>query len=156
MMPDCTSLTLDPHLAPAGAAAESFARLWAGLRTQQRIPPELLELCRLTFARLHDDAGEMAAVNPAVALTAAQRDAMLAGLTLDDPAYAAALLFAEYYWLDAQSITDEAADAVKAHYGDAGLVLLIEALGLIDGRIRAARCLRDLSTHASNKEAAHA
>ncbi len=53
-------------------------------------------------------------------------------------------------------ITDEAADAVKAHYGDAGLVLLIEALGLIDGRIRAARCLRDLSTHASNKEAAHA
>lgn len=154
-MPDCTSLTLDRHLAPAGASAESFARLWAGLWTQRRIPPDLLELCRLTFARLHDDAGEMAAANPAVALTAGQRDAVLAGQAPADPAYAAVLLFAEYYWLDAQSITDEAADAVKAHYGEPGLVLLIEALGLIDGRIRAARCLRDLSAHASAKEAAH-
>lgn len=156
MMPDCTSLTLDQHLAPAGASAESFARLWAGLWRQRRIPPDLLEACRLTFARLHDDVGEMAAVNPAVALSAAAREAVLAGRTPDDPAYAAALLFAEYYWLDAQAITDEAADAVKAHYGEPGLVLLIEALGLIDGRIRAARCLRDLSTHASSQETAHA
>lgn len=30
------------------------------------------------------------------------------------------------------------------HLGEPGLVFLIEALGCIDGRIRTARCLRDL------------
>jgi hypothetical protein len=52
--------------------------------------------------------------------------------------------------MDAQSIGDEQADEVKAHFGEPGLVLLIEALGCIDGRIRTARCLRDIATHTSN------
>src|SRR5690606_7514217 len=58
-----TSITLDPALARAGPAAESFARLWRGLWRQDHIPPELLELCRLTFARLHDAPDEIAAAN---------------------------------------------------------------------------------------------
>jgi hypothetical protein len=38
--------------------------------------------------------------------------------------------------MDTQAITDELAEAVKLHVGDAGLVLLVEALGILDGRTR--------------------
>ena len=41
--------------------------------------------------------------------------------------------------MDVQAITDAQAEAVKAHFGDAGLVLLIEALGQFDGVARLRR-----------------
>jgi hypothetical protein len=148
-----SSVALDAWLAKAGPAAESFARIWQRLWGQDRIPPALLELCRLNLARLHDDAIERAAANPNLsegAVGAERRRAVLDGEVLGDPAFSAAeqsvLLFTEYYWGDAQSIPDEAAAAVVTHFGEPGLVLLIEALGCIDGRIRAARCLRDLES----------
>lgn len=156
-----TSITLDARLAKAGPAAESFARLWRGFWRQGHIPPELLELCRLTFARLHDAADEIAATNPNLVtpLAPARRTAVIAGDALDSPAFSdaekAVLTFAEYYWIDPQSITDAASDGVKAHFGEAGLVLLIEALGCLDGRIRTARCLRDIAAQAQVKEVAH-
>ena len=157
-----TSVTLDAHLAKAGPAADTFARLWESLWRQQHVPAETLELCRLTLARMHADAAEIAAANPhlpADAISVERKLAVLAGEALEQPHFSdaekAAMLFAEYYWMDPQSITDEAADAVKAHVGEAGLVLLIEALGCIDGRIRTARCLRDITAHVSAKEVAH-
>ena len=157
-----TSLSLDAQLAPAGPAAESFARLWASLWSGRYLPVPLLELCRLTFARLHDDAAEKEARNPWLpdgALTPERRRAVLAGEALESAAFTeaekAVLLFAEYYGIDVQAITDEAADAVKAHHGEAGLVFLIEALGCIDGRIRAARCLRDIAAANPAKEVSH-
>ena len=55
------------------------------------------------------------------------------------PGEIAALSLAEVYAQDPAAITDAMADAVKESYGDAGLVVLIEALGFIDGRIRMAR-----------------
>jgi hypothetical protein len=145
------SLNLDRTLAVAGSAAASFARLWQALWVQPYVAPPLLEMCRLTLARLHRDELELAAANPHLepgALPAARRATVIAG-----KAHAAAdfsiteksvLQFAECYGLDAQSIPDDTADAVKSQLGEAGLVLLIEALGCIDGRIRSARCLRDL------------
>lgn len=157
-----TSITLDAHLAKAGPAAESFSRLWASLWKQAYVPATTLELCRLTLARMHDDTAEIAATNPHLpsdAISADRRQVVLAGEALDHPAFSdaekAALLLAEYYWIDPQSITDETAEAVKAHVGEAGLVFLIEALGSIDGRIRTARCLRDIVSHVPAKEAAH-
>ncbi|HEY6132172.1 MAG TPA: hypothetical protein VIV27_09140, partial [Halioglobus sp.] len=48
----------------------------------------------------------------------------------------ACLAFTEVYAMDAQAVTDELAAAVKAHFGDAGLVLLVEALGVLDGMTR--------------------
>ena len=146
-----TGLDLDAKLAIVGPAAESFARLWQVLWKQARIPPPLLELCRLTLARLHGFGAEMAAVNVLLDAPVApeRRAAVLAGTALEDPAFTqaeqAVLLFAEYYWVDPQSITDEAAEAAKAHFGEGGLVLLIEALGCIDGRMRTARCLADIA-----------
>lgn len=156
---EVNSINLDQRLARGGPAAQSFAQLWQKLWQQQHIAPELLELCRLTFARMHGDTAEMAVANPLAEAAPALRQAVLADRAIDDPALPAgwrsALLFAEYYWTDAQSIPDEVADDVKRDHGEPGLVLLIEALGCIDGRIRAARCLRDLSVYRATKEVAH-
>jgi len=146
------SLDLDRSLVIAGSPAASFARLWQALWVQPHVAPPLLEMCRLTLARLHRDESELSAANPHLepgALNSARRAAVIAG-----QAHAAAdfssmekavLQFAECYGLDAQSIPDETAEAVKVQLGEAGLVFLIEALGCIDGRIRTARCLRDLA-----------
>ena len=148
------SLTLDSQLSRAGPAAETFANLWKTIWQQTYIKPEELELCRLTFARLHADEDEIAAPNAAVpVLAATRRQAILAGKALESaeftPGEKAILLLAEYYWLDPNSITDDAADDVKKHHGEPGLVFLIESLGLIDGRIRTARVLRDMNTATS-------
>jgi hypothetical protein len=150
MTPAITSLTLDAQLAPAGGAAASFARLWQSLWAQPYLEAELLEMCRLTLARLHQDGVELAAGNSRVAAgapAAARRELLLAGRT-DSAAFSpreqAVLAFAERYGLDPQSLTDELAAEVTRHLGEAGLVFLIEALGLLDARIRSARCLRDL------------
>jgi hypothetical protein len=132
-----SSVTLDRALAAAGSAAGSFARFWESLWRQPYVSAGLLEECRRTLARLHGDAIELAAVNPFAGAN---------GRARPEPAATerAVLLFAECYWGDAQAIPDDVADAVKAQLGEPGLVFLIEALGCIDGRIRSARCLRDL------------
>jgi len=149
--PTLTSLDLDGPLAVAGSPAACFARLWERLWRQPYVTPELLELCRLTLARLHCDEEELAARNPHVPPgepSPERRDRALAGDT-GSPLFAeherAVLAFTEIYGLDAQSLTDELAATVSEHLGEAGLVFLIEALGCLDGRIRAARCLRTLS-----------
>jgi hypothetical protein len=152
-----TSLDLDLQLAAAGAPAASFARLSASLWQQPYLRAELLELCRLTLARLHRDELEIAAVNPHLAPGsqpgAERRAAVLAGATYRSTAFSpqekAVLLFTECYALDAQSIADEVAQEAKDHVGEPGLVFLIEALGCLDARIRAARCLRDLAAFTS-------
>lgn len=156
-----TSLDLDRHLARAGSAAASFARLWQALWVQPYITPALLEMCRLTLARLHQDERELAAENPHVepgTLTSERLRVVLAGGTSKSPLFSGAekavLAFTESYGLDPQSLPDELADAVKHHLGEPGLVFLIEALGCIDGRIRTARCLRDLARLAPGWESA--
>ena len=145
-----TSLNLDTRLSAGEGAAETFAHFSRALWSQPYVPAELIELCRLTFARLHRDEAELAAANPHLAASdcsPAKRAAVLGGRADRDPALSAAeqavLGFAEYFWLDAGSITDAVANDVKAYLGEAGLVFLIEALGCLDGRIRTARCLRD-------------
>lgn len=145
------SLNLDRYLAAAGSPAASFARLWQSLWVQPYVSPPLLELCRLTLARLHQDELELILENPHLepgALTLERRELLLAGRAFKSAAFTpvekALLQFTESYALDPQSITDEAAEEVKVHLGEPGLVFLIEALGCIDGRIRTARCLRDL------------
>jgi hypothetical protein len=155
-----TSLTLDEQLAPAGAAAASFARLWRSLWVQPYVPAELLELCRLTLARLHRDQAEREAVNPLVPVwgAAARRAAVLAGNAHKSDSFTTAekalLEFTESYALDAQSISDAQAARVREALGEPGLVFLIEALGCLDGRIRTARCLRDLAAGTLGGEAA--
>ncbi|MEZ5572543.1 MAG: hypothetical protein R3E64_11025 [Halioglobus sp.] len=116
--------------------ATRFEQLYQSLWTQPHIPASTLELCRLRLAQLHRCDVEWQRRDHAV--PAPKRDALQHWP--DDEQFSAAeracLAFTEVYAMDTQSITDQLADAVKAHHGDAGLVMLVEALGILDGMTR--------------------
>ena len=119
-----------PELAVARDALR--ASLWA----QSHLPGEVLELCRIRLAQLHRSAADAERVE--FELDGEKRAAVSSWNTapvLDDAARAC-LAFTEVYAMDAAAITDAQAAAVKSHFGDAGLVALIEALGIFDGAIR--------------------
>jgi len=136
-----TSLDLDRRLAVAGPISGLFGELAEKFFDQPHIPAELMELVRLDLAYMHRASAEMAQRHPKGAgLPAAKIDAVVGGNWHRDPQFTAAekavLNFAEYYYVDPESISDEAAAAVVKHFGDSGLVCLVEALGFIDCRIR--------------------
>jgi alkylhydroperoxidase family enzyme len=116
--------------------AASFDALYQSLWTQPHLPAEVLELCRLRLAQLHRSDVEW--LRSGVAVDSRKRD----GLRNWDSdrqysdAERACLAFTEIYAMDVQAITDEAAQSVKDHFGEAALVLLIEALGVLDGMTR--------------------
>ena len=116
--------------------AGSFAALYAALWTQPHLPAPVLELCRLRLAQLHQCAVEIERSDCALA---ADKYANLAHWNTHrsfTDAERACLAFTEVYAMDTQALTDELAAAVKVHFGDAGLVLLVEALGILDGMTR--------------------
>lgn len=118
--------------------ARRFRLLHRSLWSQPHLPAELLELCRLRLAQLHRCNAEFARCE--VALTGEKRSVLARWEAGDhfSAAERACLAFTEVYAMDAQALTDEHADAVKHHFGDAGLVTLVEALGVLDGTIRLA------------------
>lgn len=126
----------------AGVVAElptilpAYEALYASFWQQSHIDTQCLELCRLRLAQLHRCEPEW--FGHACTVSAAQREALAnwPGSELFSAAHRACLAFAEVYAMDAQAITDDQAEAVKSHYGDAGLVALIEALGVFDGMTR--------------------
>jgi alkylhydroperoxidase family enzyme len=116
--------------------AEAFGALYQSLWTQPHLPAEVLELCRLRVALLHQCAVEMQRHDCEVP---AEKRENLAHWNRDSrfsDAERSCLAFTEVYAMDVQAITDELATAVKTHFGDAGLVLLVEALGVFDGMTR--------------------
>ncbi|HLG90481.1 MAG TPA: hypothetical protein VKZ79_25220 [Alphaproteobacteria bacterium] len=138
-----TSLDIDRRLAIAGPISVLFQELAEKFFDQPHIPPDLMELVRLDLAYMHRSEAEMAVRRPeAKGLSKGKIDAVLAGNWHRDPQFSDAeksvLNFAEYYFVDPETIPDEAAFAVSRHFGDSGLVCLIEALGFIDARIRLA------------------
>jgi ATP/maltotriose-dependent transcriptional regulator MalT len=143
IMGNVTSFTLDDRLAVAGPIAAQFRDLAAQFWDQPHVPPALLELCRLDLAVLHKAEAEQAQRNPAVpVIDQARIDAVLGENWRKSPIFTAAekaaLDFTEYYFVDPQSIPDVVAGAVVGHFGEGGLVCLVEALGFIDSRIRLA------------------
>lgn len=116
--------------------ATGFEALYRALWTQQRIPPATLELCRLRLAQLHRCDVELQRSD--CEIPAAQRDNLTRWESGShfSAAERACLAFTEVYAMDVQALTDELANDVKAHFGDAGLVLLVEALGILDGMTR--------------------
>lgn len=112
---------------------ESFLAMYESLWQQAHVPTSILELCRLRMAQLHRSEGDQAAVE--VPVDAAQRAALRdwhRSPRFGD-AERACLEFTEMYAMDALAITDAQADAVKAHFGDVGLVALVQSLGVFDG-----------------------
>jgi hypothetical protein len=148
-----TSITLDDAVARAGSAAAAFESMWQALWSQDRVPPALLERCRLRLAQMHGSADELEVAHPAVQVPRERRESVIHGRFATDgqfgPGEVAVLSLAEVFAQDPAAITDEMADAVKAVYGDTGLVVLIEALGFIDGRIRMARLTNALARAAA-------
>ncbi len=118
------------------ALAQPLEALYASAWRQSHLPGELLELCRLRLAQLHrcDAAWQRSEceLDPRRrdSLDNWHRDGMFS------EAERACLEFTEVYAMDVQAIRDEQAAAVVSHFGEAGLVLLIEALGLFDGMTR--------------------
>jgi len=123
-------------LARLPAIAASFDALYRSLWSQPHLSAQTLEACRLRLAQLHRCDVEWQ--RSEVAIPSSKRDA-LKDWHVDSQfpaAERACLAFTEVYAMDVQAITDELAQGVKDHYGDAGLVCLVEALGILDGRIR--------------------
>ena len=116
--------------------AQSYAELYQQLWSLPHIAPRSLELCRLRLAQLHKSAVEWQ--KSEAELAPGQRLALAEWSSSDlfSAAERACLEFTEVYAMDAQAISDTQADAVKEHYADAGLVALVEALGLFDGMTR--------------------
>jgi len=120
---DATSLTLDRHLAPAGSAAASFARLWASLWAQPYLSAELLEMCRLTLARLHQNESELRALNPRLgpgALSLPRRACLQAGEAFRSPLFSAAeksVLLWSAYMLAAEAYTRDLPRAFVSYDG---------------------------------------
>ena len=123
-------LAMLPHLQPG------FDALYAALWRLPQLPPAVLELCRLRLAQLHDSHTEWQ--RSEFPLDPEKRDQLSNWNTspLFSAAEQACLDLAEVYAMDPQAITDEQTDAVKSHFGDAGLVALVEALGLFYGLTR--------------------
>ncbi len=121
---------------PLAAIADIQSGLYRSFWQLDCLPPRVLELCRLRLAQLHGSDAALAISE--VELEANERDQLSNWASAESfsDAERACLAFAEVHAMDATAITDEQAEAVKAHFGEVGLVALIQALGVFDGMIR--------------------
>lgn len=119
-----------PHL------EDRFEALYQALWTLPQIPAEVLELCRLRMAQLHSSETEWQREERPVAASKRDRIAQWNNDPQFDAAERACLELAEVYAMDPAAISDAQSDAVKHHFGEAGLVALVEALGLFYGLTR--------------------
>ncbi|MBK6583356.1 MAG: hypothetical protein IPG20_10760 [Gammaproteobacteria bacterium] len=134
-------------LQAGGQVASDYEAVWDAIWKQPHVPAPLLELCRLRLAQFHGATAELGLRRDA-GLAPRKIDSLLAGNYFRDPDFSpaecAALEFTEIYAQDPAAINDDVADAVKQHFGEPGLMCLIEALGFIDGRIRLALMMSSL------------
>jgi len=135
-----TSQNLGQALAAGGTLLHAYDAVWETLWNQPYVPVAILELCRLRLAQLHDFQSEVA-VRYALVGDAKIRS-VLDGRYIGDAGFTdaelAVLEITEVYAQDPAAITDDMAERVKLHFGEPGLVCLVEALGFIEGRIRLA------------------
>lgn len=90
----------------------------------------LLELCRDRLAMLIDHPS-------ALQLSDARRDRLRAWAEqVTDPVERAALTFTEQYTLDVASVTDDQVEALRAGLDDQGLVDFLNALLVVEQRMR--------------------
>lgn len=119
-------------------AFRSFAEVFD---THRLVDPVVLELCRLRCAQLLGCRSELVMRSPA-AVDAGLTEADVAALTqwpTSDrftDAQRACLALAEQFVLDPHGVTPAQRAAVAEHFGEAGLVALVEALAIFDGFTR--------------------
>jgi alkylhydroperoxidase family enzyme len=94
--------------------------------------PELLELCRLRMAMLLDH-------RPTMVATPVKRLSALSEWPGSDEFSAverACLAFTEQYTIDVAAMTDDLVSAVRRHLGDEGLADFVNALLVVEQRMR--------------------
>lgn len=130
--------SLSEHLAQGGVLLHRYDAVWSHLWRQTHVPADVLELCRLRLAKLHGAQADMALRK--VPLGEERIEAVLSGRYTQSALFTAAELavleLTDVYAQDPAAISDDMAARIKAHFGEAGLVCLVEALGFIDGRLR--------------------
>jgi alkylhydroperoxidase family enzyme len=100
--------------------------------------PRLLELCRVRIAILLGCAAEAEARTPGTGVS----DDVLAAIrswptdSRFDAVDRACLGFTEHYVIDVASIDDDTVAAVREHLGDEGMVNFVNALLVVEQRIR--------------------
>ncbi len=118
------------------ALAKNFSNVYEQFWKLPQIPARTLELCRLRLAQLHGSQTEWQRREVALDQAIYSKLENWPQSSCFSEAEKSCLAFTEVYAMDVQAITDEQAESVKDHYGDAGLVALIEALGFLDGMTR--------------------
>ena len=126
----------DSTIGELAELAAPFSALYAALWTQRHVPADILELCRLRLAQLHQCGVELQRHEIDIPAEKSEYLAHWDTESIFSTAECACLAFTEVYAMDTQALTDQHAQAVKRHFGDAGLVLLVEALGILDGMTR--------------------
>lgn len=123
-------------LAQHNTLSPLFMEFYASLGRQTHVPIDTLELCRQRVAQLHENGAEL--LQQACDVSRQQYAELVSWPSSSrfSDGERACLALAEVYCMDVQAISDEQADAVKAHYGDAGLVALLQALGMYYGLAR--------------------
>ncbi|MEH6551462.1 MAG: hypothetical protein V7711_18790 [Pseudomonadales bacterium] len=114
----------------------NFEQFYDSIWSISQLPATTLELCRLRLAQLHNSEVDWQQQHQPI--DQQKRDALAHwdSSTVFTPAEKACIEFTELYAMDVAAISDQQADAVKQHHDDAGLVALIEALGVFNGMTR--------------------
>lgn len=118
------------------AIGENFQRLYASFYQLSQLPPETVELCRLRLAQLHRSDADFAGEEYPLAAGKREQLQDWHSASTFSAGERACLELTEVHAMDCSAITDAQADAVKQHFGEAGLVALLQALGVFDGFIR--------------------
>ncbi|MEQ9463184.1 MAG: hypothetical protein RJQ10_05955 [Haliea sp.] len=113
-----------------------FQRLYASFYRLPQLPPEIVEMCRLRLAQLHRSEADFALEEYPLASDRREQLQHWHRAASFSAGERACLELAEVYAMDCGAVTDAQADAVKEHFGEAGLVALLQALGVFDGFIR--------------------
>jgi len=114
----------------------SYNDLYNSIWNQPHLPPEVLALCAARLSQLHRCDIDIIPSRYDIAQDKRAGLANAANANCFSKGEKVCIEFTEVYAMDAQAITDAQADAVKMFFADSGLVLLIEALGILDGQIR--------------------
>lgn len=129
-------LNREQIMARLPAIGEHFQSLRASLYQLAQLPPETVELCRLRLAQLHRSDTDFALQEYPLASDKREQLQNWHSATPFSAGERACLELTEVHAMDCSAVTDAQADAVKRHYGEAGLVALLQALGVFDGFIR--------------------
>lgn len=124
-----------------------FAKFQHSFDTLPQLPPSVLPLCKIRMQQLHG----LCPISTGSDKQAEFADAVSRwpDSTQFSDAEKACLAFTEVYAIDVHAISDAQANAVKQHFGEPGLVALVQALGVFYGMSRLSQLWRtdaDLNT----------